>query len=73
MQFWKDKKVFITGHTGFKGSWLIIIMNFFGARVYGISFKPKNNSLFKFSKSKYKNLNPELVSSLLHYFHNLLC
>lgn len=48
--FWKNKKVLITGHTGFKGSWLIIIMNFFGARVYGLSLKPKNNSLFKIAK-----------------------
>ena len=46
-KFWKNKKVFITGHTGFKGSWLIIILNFLGAKIYGYSLKPKKNSLFR--------------------------
>ena len=44
--FWKGKKVFITGHTGFKGSWLIIILNLLGAKVYGYSLKPEKISLF---------------------------
>ena len=38
--FWKNKKVLVTGHTGFKGSWLVIIMKFLGAKVYGLSLKP---------------------------------
>jgi CDP-glucose 4,6-dehydratase len=33
--FWKGKKVFLTGHTGFKGSWLCIWLHMLGARVYG--------------------------------------
>jgi len=49
-KFWKNKKVLITGHTGFKGSWLVIIMKFFGAKVYGLSLKPEDNSLFKIAK-----------------------
>ena len=32
--FWKNKKVFITGHTGFKGSWLTIFFNLLGAKVW---------------------------------------
>ena len=44
--FWKGKKVFITGHTGFKGSWLIVLLNLLGAKIYGYSLKPKKNSLF---------------------------
>ena len=39
--FWKNKKVLVTGHTGFKGSWLVIIMKFLGAKVYGLSLKPR--------------------------------
>ena len=35
--FWKGKKVFITGHTGFKGSWLSIWLHILGAKVFGIS------------------------------------
>ncbi len=32
--FWKNKKVFLTGHTGFKGTWLSIFLNMLGAKVY---------------------------------------
>jgi len=53
--FWKGKKVFITGHTGFKGSWLCIILNSLKAKIYGFSLKPKNISLFNQSKIS-KNL-----------------
>jgi len=37
--FWKDKKVLITGHTGFKGSWLSLLLKNFEAKVYGVSHK----------------------------------
>lgn len=37
MNFWKNKRVLITGHTGFKGSWLAILLNHLGADVYGIA------------------------------------
>ena len=40
------KKVFLTGHTGFKGSWFLIVLKFFGANVKGYSLKPKKLSLF---------------------------
>lgn len=39
--FWKNKKVLITGHTGFKGAWLSEVLNFFGSQVYGLSIKPE--------------------------------
>jgi len=35
--FWQSKKVFITGHTGFKGSWLTLWLVNLGAQVYGYS------------------------------------
>lgn len=38
--FWKGKSVLITGHTGFKGSWLAIWLNQLGAKVSGISLQP---------------------------------
>ncbi|MFZ2654183.1 MAG: CDP-glucose 4,6-dehydratase [Victivallales bacterium] len=38
--FFNGKKVFITGHTGFKGSWLAFWLNRLGAEVYGYSLKP---------------------------------
>ena len=43
-KFWINKKVYITGHTGFKGSWMLIILNLLGAKLYGFSLKPKKKS-----------------------------
>lgn len=46
--FWKGKKVFLTGHTGFKGSWLSIWLNALGAEVTGYALEPPTEpSLFK--------------------------
>jgi CDP-glucose 4,6-dehydratase len=39
----KDRKVLVTGHTGFKGSWLTILLNMLGAKVYGYSLEPPTN------------------------------
>lgn len=38
--FWKDKKVLLTGHTGFKGSWLSLWLQFLGAKVTGYALCP---------------------------------
>ncbi|MDR3113567.1 MAG: CDP-glucose 4,6-dehydratase, partial [Endomicrobium sp.] len=43
LNFYKDKKVFITGHTGFKGSWLCKILSLFGAKITGYAL-PQNDS-----------------------------
>jgi len=46
--FYKGRKVFITGHTGFKGSWLSILLNWLGAEVHGYALDPNTNpSLFE--------------------------
>ncbi len=39
--FWKNKKVFITGHTGFKGAWLCLWLKFLGANILGYSLPIK--------------------------------
>ncbi len=45
--FWKEKKVFLTGHTGFKGSWLSLWLQSMGANVKGFSLNPPTEpSLF---------------------------
>jgi len=45
--FWKGKRVFLTGHTGFKGSWLSIWLNLLGAKIRGYSLSPyKSISLY---------------------------
>ena len=38
--FWKDKRVLITGHTGFKGTWLAMILQYVGAKVIGYALPP---------------------------------
>lgn len=48
LTFFKNKKVLITGHTGFKGSWLCRILHNAGAKVIGYSLQPPTNpSLFE--------------------------
>ena len=45
--FWKFKNILITGHSGFKGSWLTILLKKLGANITGISLDTdKNESLF---------------------------
>ena len=51
-KFWKNKKVFITGHTGFKGAWLCIFMNLLDAKIYGYSLPPEKKSLFNQANCK---------------------
>ena len=46
--FWRSKRVFLTGHTGFKGSWLSIWLASLGANVYGYALEPPTQpSLFE--------------------------
>lgn len=47
-EFWKTKRVLVTGHTGFKGSWLSLWLADLGAVVQGISLEPDTDpSLFQ--------------------------
>jgi len=48
LNFWQGKKVFLTGHTGFKGSWLSLWLASMGASVTGFALAPPTNpSLFE--------------------------
>ena len=38
--FWKGRRVFLTGHTGFKGSWLSLWLEALGAKTTGYSLDP---------------------------------
>jgi CDP-glucose 4,6-dehydratase len=42
----KNKKVLVTGHTGFKGSWLVTILNYLGAQIMGYALNPEPESLY---------------------------
>lgn len=51
ISFYKDKRVFVTGHTGFKGAWLCKVLIDAGAIVTGYALKPPTNpSLFELAK-----------------------
>jgi CDP-glucose 4,6-dehydratase len=39
-RFWSGRKVFLTGHTGFKGSWMLLMLRHLGAEVTGFSLAP---------------------------------
>ena len=50
-EFWKGKRVFLTGHTGFKGSWLSLWLFSLGAEVRGYALNPPTSpSLFNEAK-----------------------
>lgn len=53
--FWQGKSVLITGHTGFKGSWLLIWLISLGAKVHGYSLKDKQN--YRLFNQVFKNIN----------------
>ena len=74
--FWKNKKVFLTGHTGFKGSWLSIWLHHMGALVKGLSLRPKlEPNLFselrvqKFINSNFGDIRDlEIMKECVHSF-----
>lgn len=45
--FWRGRKVFLTGHTGFKGSWLALWLHRMGAEVTGFALPAESPSLFE--------------------------
>ena len=45
--FWAGKRVVLTGHTGFKGSWLLIWLQSLGAEVLGMSLPAEDPSMFR--------------------------
>ena len=51
LSFYKNKRVFVTGHTGFKGGWLCEILKLAGAEVTGYSLSvPTNPNLFEIAR-----------------------
>lgn len=46
-RFWPGKRVLVTGHTGFKGSWLSLWLADLGAELYGIALEPEKDALFE--------------------------
>lgn len=62
-KFFKNKRILITGHTGFKGIWLVSILNYLGANVYGLS---KKDDFYKnFKKFCYIKKDKNYLSNIL--------
>ena len=45
--FYKGKRVLVTGHTGFKGTWLCWLLSALGAEVYGFALSPQHGCLYE--------------------------
>ena len=74
-EFYKGKRVLITGHTGFKGSWLAIWLNELGAEVVGYALDPATNKdIFVLSKigNKITDLRGDIcnIDNLKNVFKN---
>ena len=66
-KFWNKKKVFVTGHTGFKGSWLCIFLNQLGAEVTGYSLTPSTKpSLFNLANVG-KIIKKSIIADIRNY------
>jgi CDP-glucose 4,6-dehydratase len=51
--FFENKKIVLTGHTGFKGAWMLQVLHYLGAEVKGISLAPEHsNDLFNLVKGE---------------------
>ena len=59
--FWKNKNVLITGHSGFKGTWLTLFLQNLGANVYGCSLKPITNPSFFLNIKKNLNIHSKYI------------
>ena len=65
--FWNKKKVFVTGHTGFKGSWLCLFLNYLGAEVTGYSLTPNTKpNLFELAKVN-KVIKKSVIGDIRNY------
>ena len=65
-KFWKDKKILITGHTGFKGSWLSFWLFSLGSKVYGYSLMPNYKPYCYKKLNIKKKLVNEKIDNILH-------
>lgn len=53
-KYYSGKRVLITGHTGFKGSYMCVLLKYLGAKVYGYALKPEKGSLYELLKKNAK-------------------
>ncbi len=66
-KFWNKKKVFVTGHTGFKGSWLCVFLHFLGAEVTGYSLKPRTKPSLFYQANIKKLIKKSIIADIRDY------
>ena len=54
-KYFSGKKVLVTGHTGFKGSYMCVLLKYLGAKTYGYALKPEKGSLYELLKKGVKS------------------
>lgn len=69
-EIFSNRRVFITGHTGFKGSWICLLLNQWGADVYGYALEPPTNPSM-FNEAKIGELMTSNIGDIRDY-NNLL-
>lgn len=66
IRFWNNRTVLITGHTGFKGGWLAVLLHSLGAKVFGLALPPDSSeSLYEVA-----SINSVLVESIFEDIRN---
>jgi CDP-glucose 4,6-dehydratase len=64
-EFWSRKKVFLTGHTGFKGGWITHWLNELGAHVYGYAIAPPTEPNFFTETNLKKRMTCSTIGNIL--------
>ena len=70
LDFYRDKRILVTGHTGFKGSWLTRILLLAGAEVTGYSLEPEEEGLFRLADEQDGKLR-SVIGDVRDYDHLL--
>jgi CDP-glucose 4,6-dehydratase len=65
--FWRNKRVFLTGHTGFKGGWLTLWLSLLGAKITGYSLPPITNPNFYSLVDLERHLKQSLMGDVSDY------
>ena len=78
--FYSGKRILVTGHTGFKGAWLCLVLHQMGANVKGISLPPddRRGNFYKilklippeFEHQFFKNIEPKYKQMIYDLYKN---
>lgn len=64
LDFWQGKRVFLMGHTGFKGGWLSLWLQSMGAEVHGYALEPPTETNFYTEASIYKDMSSSTIADI---------